>query len=392
MLEKIPSEIGALDMLESLDISNNILVDLPEEICLLKSLIWLDLSFNRIKQLPRCFGKLSKLCTIEAAHNLLYKLPDSIIQISAIVSLNLAHNKFEDIPSVWCKKLKYLTSLNMDGNKIKYLPFEIIKMGNLRTLSLRHNILRAIPLEFGRRMNGNGMALDIFLEGNNFQLFPVECWNKNGKIDETFFDWLNDEFSMNGPCTEEWVVSSKLYRAGKMLLSDFIAGVKWRCDQSGVEVKMDSLYRFFYICHKTGNIPCYVKLSNQEVLRRKLVTNAITNKKDNDVKVAKLKNSVKREHEQNVYFKDFEGRLKANEERHQKFQHQMLTTEKIQAKELLRKLIDDSATTNVINNEKESTSVHMNMQKSVFHANPRRSLPLEVKPCWIKNDDDDIKN
>jgi len=62
-METLPSGIGKLTYLASLDVANNGLTDLPEEIARLKSMRKLDLARNQISTLPKDITKLSETLT-----------------------------------------------------------------------------------------------------------------------------------------------------------------------------------------------------------------------------------------------------------------------------------------------------------------------------------------
>ena len=69
--------IGSLESLSEFWIDLNLLISLPDEICLLKRLTFLELSENRLMNLPESFGNLTLLCDLYLPENLLNELPDS---------------------------------------------------------------------------------------------------------------------------------------------------------------------------------------------------------------------------------------------------------------------------------------------------------------------------
>jgi len=73
--------IDAFQYLVYLDLSNNRLVNLPEEICNLQFLKSLVISRNKIYMLPENIGNLKNLQIIDAWDNQFYCLPASIVKL-----------------------------------------------------------------------------------------------------------------------------------------------------------------------------------------------------------------------------------------------------------------------------------------------------------------------
>jgi hypothetical protein len=106
--------LDTMPFLETLDLSDNHLVDLDDTMFLrLPSLQQLNLSYNRIKSIP---------LTHEEA-----------ISMEFIMHVDLSNNEMENIPRniFMCPKL---TELNLTSNNIRYLPGEIVFASQLRWL------------------------------------------------------------------------------------------------------------------------------------------------------------------------------------------------------------------------------------------------------------------
>lgn len=332
-------EIGALRMLETLDLSNNQLKSLPPELCLLKSLLWLDISHNNLTKLPQHFGLLSNLSVLKANNNSFCNIAESFGELQNLVSIQVSHNSLSDIPSTWCKRFTQLKSLEADYNKIKYLPIEVSKMTSLKLLSLRFNLLRSVPLELGNRKNLNGSRIEIFLEGNIFRDFPTKYMNMP-HVNDSFFDWLYEEYLVYKPSVEEWEIKMVSYLDSSLVLKDFLEGVRWRCDRLGVDLtknsREDRIRRFFFHCKKFGCPPSYVKLSNDEVMKRKQVRSMIGTEKDGILSKVQKLSRLQKEREDQLYFSNFEGRQNAAVDRHNRFKKEQKRAEQMEAKILLK--------------------------------------------------------
>ena len=337
-LEEVPTEIGALLMLETLDLSNNQLKRLPRELCLLRSLLWLDISHNDLTELPQHFGSLTKLSVFKASNNAFCNLPGSFEELHNLVSIQVSHNHLLEIPLLWCKNFTHLKSLEVDNNKIKYLPIEISQMANLQLLSLRHNLLRSVPLELGIRKNSNGSRIDIFLEGNQFRDFPAKYMNMS-HVNDSFFEWLNEECLVYKPSLEEWEVKNKLYLDCSLGWNDFLEGVRWRCVRIGVDSlqksKIDRIRRFFYYCKRNGFPPSFVKLSHDEVLKRKQIMSMIQTKKHGIITEVQKDSKLREEKEALLYFSDIEERQNAAIDRHNRLKQDQYRKKKMQNELLL---------------------------------------------------------
>ncbi|CAO1621455.1 unnamed protein product [Parajaminaea phylloscopi] len=110
--------------LDTLDLSNRKLGDVPEELAemIRDDVVRLALAYNLIHTLPRSFDTL---------HNIRY--------------LNVRSNLISTFPSMLCE-LPKLEILDISRNKLRKLPSEPGRLVNLRVLSIRQNRLRRLPL------------------------------------------------------------------------------------------------------------------------------------------------------------------------------------------------------------------------------------------------------
>ncbi|XP_067211170.1 leucine-rich repeat protein SHOC-2-like isoform X2 [Linepithema humile] len=140
LLTEFPLQITYLKNLRWLDIRENEIEFLPKELGTLPHLTHLNLSCNHLwksdhntwewlKQ-TEVRNKLSKL---DLSGNLLTELPPQIGKLSALTCLRLARNKLQCLPNSFAN-LKNLKDLNLSNNDLLYLP------GGLAHLSVDINV------------------------------------------------------------------------------------------------------------------------------------------------------------------------------------------------------------------------------------------------------------
>uniref|UniRef100_A0A673GUI0 Protein scribble homolog n=1 Tax=Sinocyclocheilus rhinocerous TaxID=307959 RepID=A0A673GUI0_9TELE len=191
VLEVLPDTLGALPNLRELWLDRNQLSSLPPELGNLRQLVCLDVSENRLSELPTEISGLIALTDLLLSENLLEVLPDSIgetislLQTSIYMRLFLgtqtcqsrAHYEnflFQSLPRS-LGKLKKLTNLNVDRNRLSSVPAELGGCVSLNVLSLRDNRLEKLPAELA-----NATELHVLdVAGNSdhkncYQLF-VSC-------------------------------------------------------------------------------------------------------------------------------------------------------------------------------------------------------------------------
>src|SRR6266568_2872488 len=165
-LSLVPSEIGQLTKLKTLNLSNNHLRQLPPEIEQLTSLQQLDLSNNQLMQLPPEIGQLTSLQQLSlgvgtldtepifdtSLINALTQLPPEIGQLTSLQELDLSHNQLTQLPP----EIGHLTSLqglSLSHNQLTQLPPEIGQLTNLEILFITELPLTRFPSEVLQLIN-----------------------------------------------------------------------------------------------------------------------------------------------------------------------------------------------------------------------------------------------
>jgi len=162
----IPSEISLLRGLTVLDVSfckANEMIN----VCSLRKLTTLNLSYNNLSYLPGEIGSLLNMITLNLNHNKLINLPKELGLLRNMVTLDLSFNSLEHLPEEICL-LQKMTRLLLNNNKLSNLPEKIGLLSNLIELNLNGNLLTNLPQQL--RHLSNLRSLD--LTHNWFQQVP----------------------------------------------------------------------------------------------------------------------------------------------------------------------------------------------------------------------------
>ena len=157
----LPPEIGKLDHLTYLNISNNDLTDLPPEIGQLYNLTYLDISENRIKKLPLELSNLSKLNTFNVKRNpLMAGEPKTIKELLAA-----KEEVTTDIPSEKPKNIGNYTIIKQIGSKSVYGEIMLVEANKDFTTGDTH-ITKGdkFAIKVFREHEDHGLADDVVRE------------------------------------------------------------------------------------------------------------------------------------------------------------------------------------------------------------------------------------
>ncbi|OWF34517.1 Protein lap1 [Mizuhopecten yessoensis] len=137
-LTTLPQDISYFTRLEVLNVSHNSLNSL-------KNLRILKLGQNEFVSLPHDVGQLQNLTYLDLQRNRIWYLPFSMHGLRKLKFLNLADNKFEHLPIPICQ-VSSLKLLNLRGNSLKSLSPDFESLKNLRELNLSYNKFDTIPV------------------------------------------------------------------------------------------------------------------------------------------------------------------------------------------------------------------------------------------------------
>ncbi|ELR15581.1 leucine rich repeat domain containing protein [Acanthamoeba castellanii str. Neff] len=163
VLEKFSLLRGAFASLQELDLSGNNLTSLPIEIGYLANLRVFDASNNRLEALPAEIGALTKLEEFRLSGNLLCELPKTIGNCSRLEILDLVGCKLKQLPDQ-ITYLSKLVELDVSANLLESLPAAIGLLPRLNELKATNNSLTDLPSPSPAFHTSSSNALLSFLK------------------------------------------------------------------------------------------------------------------------------------------------------------------------------------------------------------------------------------
>ena len=143
-IKTLPPEIGLLQQLKYLDLTDCGLRTLPKEIGELSHLEKISLEGNDIASVPKEIGKLTLLKEINLSNNpKLTRLPEEIGNCTSLEIMNAHDDGLISLPKS-IGKLKSLRILDLNYNQLSELPLEMNGLSHLQVLKLRHNHLKKL--------------------------------------------------------------------------------------------------------------------------------------------------------------------------------------------------------------------------------------------------------
>uniref|UniRef100_A0A8C9LIS7 PH domain leucine-rich repeat-containing protein phosphatase 2 n=1 Tax=Piliocolobus tephrosceles TaxID=591936 RepID=A0A8C9LIS7_9PRIM len=170
-------------LLTSLDLSRNLLECVPDWACEAKKIEVLDVSYNLLTEVPiRILSSLS-LRKLMLGHNHVQNLPTLVEHIPLEV-LDLQHNALTRLPDTLFSKALNLRYLNASANSLESLPSACTgeeSLSMLQLLYLTNNLLtdQCIPV-----LVGHPHLRILHLANNQLQTFPASKLNKLEQLEE----------------------------------------------------------------------------------------------------------------------------------------------------------------------------------------------------------------
>lgn len=156
-LEQLPEQLFEMVSILALYVIDTRIQSLPDKIDKLKDLVDLNLTDNEFKEFPEAITNAIKVSDLSLAGNYLQQIPSSLLKLkSSLKKIDLGRNNFTEIPTV-LYEMNNLEEIQFGNfphhgkfkplNKIKTIPDELLKLKQLKTLSLYRNPIENIPDE-----------------------------------------------------------------------------------------------------------------------------------------------------------------------------------------------------------------------------------------------------
>ncbi|KAJ4967605.1 hypothetical protein NE237_019454 [Protea cynaroides] len=145
-IEEVPHSIGQCMSLVEIKADYNRLKALPEAVGRIGSLKLLSVRYNNIRQLPTTMASLVNLKELDVSFNELEAVPESLCLVTTLVKMNIAGN-FADLQSLprSIGNLEMLEELDISNNQIRVLPDSFRMLLRLRVLHAEENPLELPP-------------------------------------------------------------------------------------------------------------------------------------------------------------------------------------------------------------------------------------------------------
>jgi hypothetical protein len=180
----IPSSIGRLTSLASIDLSENAITGpLPSELFTLSSLTKVNLCNNRFTgSVPSGFGRLTNLQVLGLCYNQFSgSLPVELVNLSNLLTLRLSGNLLSGSIPTFLPRLVKLQHLRLANNQLSGpIPKEIFQLTGLLSLRLNDNQLTGeIPWEIGQLRS----LQQLWIYNNQITVIPSSIlYLTSGKI------------------------------------------------------------------------------------------------------------------------------------------------------------------------------------------------------------------
>lgn len=114
-----------------LNLSMNLLIEIPDFICKFVKLKYLDLGKNQLTNLPTSLKTLN-LRELVLSHNKFIEIPECVYGMVGLEILLISDNKISEVDVGGLLNLKRIATLDLTNNNIRHVPFELGNMKQLR--------------------------------------------------------------------------------------------------------------------------------------------------------------------------------------------------------------------------------------------------------------------
>jgi len=123
---------------------------LPDCIMKLDQLETLQMANNQISEIPSSVANLTKLRRLSLDRNLLKHLPPEMSRLTNLESLLLRNNQIQQLPeNVPGPSMTHLRLLHISSNQLTSLPASLVYCPNIESLYANSNKIKSLPDHFG---------------------------------------------------------------------------------------------------------------------------------------------------------------------------------------------------------------------------------------------------
>lgn len=138
LIKEIPDEISRLKNMENLTLNSNNITSISKKIKLLSKLIYLDLGSNYIRVIPSEFEWPEKLVTLDMSNNLITEFSGSLSKLQHLECLLLFQNKLRTL-SKSIGNLTELIYLDLSDNDLAEVPETLLELKKISYLYVEGN-------------------------------------------------------------------------------------------------------------------------------------------------------------------------------------------------------------------------------------------------------------
>jgi len=171
--KKIPQELydneELTPMLETVDMSNNVIKKIPAGLGKISKLKKLKLPGNEIAKVPRTVGKLKDLNECDMSRNKIKSIPPTITKANKLERMILKHNSLKKLPPKIGQVGRQLELLDVSNNQLRKLPKSIYTLRG--EVNASDNIIVELPPVAATKKSKPTIE-SLILQNNNITELP----------------------------------------------------------------------------------------------------------------------------------------------------------------------------------------------------------------------------